>query len=182
MTRPAGYANGHLFDINESGQAVGSGARITPETPEGHVNEGFLYTGQGLKTLPDCPRCFPVSLNDKGSIAGWTIDPSSGLRHAFLLRSDGTFLDLGGADVSGGGPDDRVSINNQDWVVWTYGLTPFLYVPGRGSMDLNDLVAPFGGRLASAAGINDGGYIAGTAEFGSLAAGDLTIGHFFCPR
>lgn len=176
VTEPGGYVSGELVDINEAGQAVGSGTRLTTETPEGHVREGFLYTpGKGLETLANCPQCFPLSLNDGGSIAGWMIGPD--YNHAFLLHSDGTLLDLGLVHL-GGFYAGKVIVNNQDWVVWTKDLSPFLYVPGRGSMNLNDLVAPFGGRLASAVGINDQGYIAGTAEFGSVITGDLTYRPF----
>jgi len=92
--------------------------------------------------------------------------------HAFLYNN-GTPVDLG---TLGGTLSLGFGINNAGQVVGLAYLSgdqaehAFLYVPGKGMMDLNSLVGNGSGReLHVATAINDGGQIVGS---GSISNGD----------
>lgn len=150
-----GGTDSWAFEINESGQILGK-SRFSPTSHESHT---FLYDPVlGMVDIDaQIGRRFFIyqgtgGLADNGTVAGVVADRVAVFSLSTGLRKLGTL----------GGPYSKpVAINDRGWVVGdsttgsSMGMRPFLYVYGRGLMELNSLIegAPIG--LDRAIDIND---------------------------
>lgn len=164
-----GGRNSFGYGMNNLGWVVGRS-----DTPEG-VYHAFLYDGtsmQDLGSLGGSSRAFDV--NDSGWVIGDSyISYAGDGQHAFLY--DGSSMhDLG---TLGGTSSTARGINSAGCVVGSAGYEgfsrAFLY-DGVTMQDLNDLLdsTATGWTVADAQGINDYGWVTGTAinSFGETHA------------
>ncbi len=98
------------------------------------------------------------SINDSGVIVGWTNQTIAGsvVQHARIWSSHYDSLSLCDGTA--------LAINNRNQVVGSTGERAFIWESATGSVELQGLVAePCGLTLAFAVGINDNGWIIGSA-------------------
>ncbi len=150
------------FGINDRGQIVGDvGNPNTP--PDIGASIAFLYEHGVMRALatPAGYGSHAVRINRSGQIVGWTEKIGGGIdgRRAVMWKNGAriTLVDE---------PSDARGINNLGQAVGGVYMREggFLYTPGRGSRNLNELIDPAPGyRLIYPQDINDSGQIVGYA-------------------
>ncbi|MDD5462558.1 MAG: hypothetical protein PHG00_13145 [Methylococcales bacterium] len=129
-----------------------------------------LWKGNSAKDLGALPGQFESeahAINNKGDIVGFSVDHLTERRHAVLWTSygDGPVQDLG--TLPGGASSWALGANNRGQVIGTSQVKDgsfhaFLWTPGSGMQDLNDVVStslPPGIMLTQALSINSSGQI-----------------------
>jgi probable HAF family extracellular repeat protein len=148
--------------INASGQVTGWG-----DTPPPIYDHAFIYTPGGNPLITDLGTLLGgtisqgYGINASGQVTGWA--DTGGVLHAFLY-SGGTMTDLDPQGTLSQG----LAINASGQVVGNFlsGTRAFLYSPGKGMIDLNELL-PSGSSwqfLSNALSINDSGQITGYGQ------------------
>ncbi len=176
------FSNGSMQDlglfggIDSEANGINDNGQITGYIATGSKNIGYVYDQGALTTftLTGYQSTSGDYINSHGQVAGSAMhDLGSVPTHAFFY-SGGRIQDIGTLNgnysVARGINEDGVVVgystytSNPTWGEW------HAYIYQHGMMqDLNSLIAPFGGALQTATGINDIGQIVGVAQ---LPSGD----------
>ena len=158
---PASPPVDQLLGVNDSDMAVGF------YTDESGNNHGYEYNigDSRFSTVTD-PAAPDASLtaaaiNDRGDVAGFYANPSSGNTDGFL-KAHGQFIDLA---VPGASSTMALGVNGSDEVVGVYvpgdnaqALDGFIWTPQHGFTTLDD---PHGLGTTTINGVNDLGQVVG---------------------
>jgi len=155
-----GYDKHAVVAINDSGFTVGA----SESTLTGACAAWVLQDQQAQDIGKLSGTCAtPTAVNRHGAVIGFsTTDAPSGV-HPFLWTAGQGMIDLGLVGIATSGT--ALGINDRNEVVGTATnnlsfVTAFLYVPGVGAQDLNQMIPPESGVLLSrASGINSHGEI-----------------------
>ena len=158
------------FAVNAIGQVAGqsnssSGLRAFISDPNGGALRSLGTLGGTVSTA--------AGINDVGQVVGRAALATAGVQHAFRSAPNGgALLDLG---TLGGPFSVGLGINNVGMVVGYSRLSDnatlhgFVYIDGRGMLNLNSLVQNSGGWIVEEArAINDFGEIAGVGDFNGV--------------
>jgi probable HAF family extracellular repeat protein len=171
---PLGVWDSGAYDINDTSQVVGA---YVPAGFSG--NHGFLYSGGVLTDLGTLgnngSESYARAINDQGQIVGYSELANSLSTHAFLYSS-GHMTDLG---TLGGTRSQAFAINNGGQIVGKSFVSGdnsnyFGFLHSDGVMStLTTLLdsASAGWIVNNTTGINDSGWIVGTAYNPSLGLG-----------
>lgn len=156
-----GGKTSQAFDVNESGQVLGM-----RETESGDV-EVFLYDPvSGTTVANGLTYWATLNLSDTGLAVGTVVDRSIVAPWGYDNSRAATFSPTEGLrklGTLGGSYSYAAGTNDRGWVVGKSqeegyifgGDHAFLYISGRGMMDLNDLVDKPGVEFDAAIDIND---------------------------
>lgn len=160
------------FDVNETGQIIGSGATDVTELLQGPLRWNATDLVTPLETLPTVftLRYDAVAINDS-SIAVGRYVTTAGAEHALQWNADGSIVDL--ASPADFAESSALDVNNTGLIVGhakgPAGTTAFLHLAG-GWLNLNSrLIDGAGWWLESATAINDRGVIVGTGVLDGAA-------------
>ncbi|MFF7363594.1 S8 family serine peptidase [Streptomyces sp. NPDC008125] len=157
------YSFDRAYAVNDAGSVVGNATGYLKDPATGRslqVNDPFVWTAQdGFRRLPHLTasrtQTEPLALNGAGVVVGHSA--KDGARRAVRWDADGTITDLG---VLPGMTDSYArSVNATGTIVGTSGDDAFVLKPGGTMTRLPDF-----GYDAHALGVNDAGWITGTAE------------------
>jgi len=167
-----GFDSAYPNGMNASGQIVGGASNI-------ENGDGFLWTSSGgMQDLgllsPGDNYSFAESINDSGTVVGYSGNQTTQVFSAFLWTSAGGMQDIG-ALPGGEGYSFATGINNSGQVVGLSGTADgsqhaFLWTSAGGMQDLGTL--PGGDAYSIAWAINSSGQVAGQS---ALASGNHAV-------
>jgi probable HAF family extracellular repeat protein len=172
-----------LWDVNDSGRAVGSKSRY------GLAGSSAIMTDPAFESVEYLPTPYggrAFAINERDQIVGVTGESrnTGTFAHAFLYEA-GTVTDLG---TLGGLRSSASDINESSQVVGSSLVTDptslqlpdpyhaFVWDGAGGMVDLNDLVDASSWVLTAASAINDAGDIVGTGLKDGQRHGFLLLG------
>jgi hypothetical protein len=157
---PASPAIDQNLGVNDEGIVVGF---YNDDNNTSHGYEYNIWTRQFSTVVdPNSPGASltAAATNDRGDVAGFYTNPTTGNTDGFLLR-DGQFIDLA---VSGAPTTMALGVNNNDEVVGVYtpsgttALHEFTWTPRHGFTTVDD---PRGTGTTTINGVNDRGQLVG---------------------
>ncbi|WP_063762278.1 S8 family serine peptidase [Streptomyces sp. NRRL F-5123] len=157
------YTFDRAFAVNDSGTVVGNATGYVTDPATGRnteVNDAFVWTAAGgFRALPhltaNASLTEPLAIADDGTVVGHSA--LNGKRRAVKWAPDGTVTDLG--TLPGMADSYAQAVNASGEIVGTSGDDAFVLRPGGTMTRLPDF-----GFDAHALGVNDAGWIVGTAE------------------
>ncbi len=151
-----GGTSSFAYGINDAGQIVGESRLSGDEISHATLWDGTSLTDLGALAGPS-HFSFASDINNRQQVIGGIEVDSSGIQHVILWN---------GASVTDLGQGFAADINNNGQVVGTRDFAAWLWDHGTGS-NLNEFLdtttVNAGWYLRDAAGINDNGWITGTA-------------------
>ena len=152
-----------LLGVNDNDVAVGF---YTDGQGNNHGYEYNINTGRySTVTYQGAPGASltAAAINDRGDVAGFYTNPSTGVTDGFIKFGNRTFIDL---SVPGASATTALGVNNYDEVVGTYTVGSgssavmhgFTWTPEHGFRTVDD---PHGVGTTTINGVNDFGQVVG---------------------